>query len=119
MHPGMHELMQHWHTNDDAPNITPPISWQGWLNAVGPGNKFGDISQGWGWRYEPAGLTRSYYPEDGVYGDIAPDDGPIALASLPLGVSLALNTDGSVIYCYILSIQVLMHSIQLSGIQKQ
>ncbi|KAF8594300.1 hypothetical protein BDV93DRAFT_396469, partial [Ceratobasidium sp. AG-I] len=95
MRPGMKELMQHWRRNDN-PVDNEPLSKDDWLETKGPQEIFGDISQAWGWRAEPVGLTRRWDAENNSYGDTVDDDGPISLASRPLGLSLSLNHDGRV-----------------------
>lgn len=94
MCPGMKELMRHYLRDQDPIGVAAPLSREDWEASVGDTNGFGDITEGWGWWSEPVGLGRSYREEDQDYGDDVPDTGLHALASMPLGLSLALNTDG-------------------------
>ncbi|QRW09953.1 hypothetical protein RhiLY_08952 [Ceratobasidium sp. AG-Ba] len=89
--PGMREIISshHWNDKDNA-----PYTKQDWFNSTPQNHRFRDISEAWGWNSKPAMLERRWNEERSCYKDI-PGNGQVrALASKPLGLSLALNYDG-------------------------
>ena len=87
--------MQSWRNGDDQEELVEPISGDEWIGAMDPDKSMGDISNGWGWRSTESGLERSVNPVTGEVSDETglPGGQRIRLASLPLGLSLSLNTD--------------------------
>ncbi|KAG8685879.1 hypothetical protein FRC09_014483, partial [Ceratobasidium sp. 395] len=91
--PGVPETMiRQPHGEEDD----PPLTKQDWLNSTPLDQKFSDISQAWVWNSEPAKLRRWWNAERRQYEDtlVEGQAQPAALANLPLGLSLAMNTDG-------------------------
>ncbi|KAG8707575.1 hypothetical protein FRC09_001746 [Ceratobasidium sp. 395] len=91
--PGVPETMiRRPHGEEDD----PPLTKQDWLNSTPLDQRFSDISQAWGWNSEPVKLKRWWNVEQRRYEDtlVEGQAQPAALANLPLGLSLAMNTDG-------------------------
>ncbi|QRW10486.1 Transposase family Tnp2 protein [Ceratobasidium sp. AG-Ba] len=89
--PGMREIVSghHWNDEDDS-----PYTKQDWFDSTPQDHRFRDISEAWGWNSKPVMLERQWNDQQRRYEDI-PGDGRVqALASKPLGLSLALNYDG-------------------------
>ncbi|KAG8796201.1 hypothetical protein FRC12_003166 [Ceratobasidium sp. 428] len=80
---------QPWEDEDDSPHTK-----QDWINSVPQNRLFGDISEAWGWKSEPVALQCEWNDQRRCYEDVPENGGIEALASKPLGLSLALNYDG-------------------------
>ncbi|QRV88195.1 UvrD/REP helicase [Ceratobasidium sp. AG-Ba] len=92
--PGMSELMQHWRSGiDDTEGIKAPIKSEDWMRNLNPHKPMGDLYDGWGWRSIRAGLERKTNLRTGSTRDESPFQPPVRFTSLPVGLSLTLNTD--------------------------
>ncbi|KAG9124509.1 hypothetical protein FRC07_011347 [Ceratobasidium sp. 392] len=89
--PGMRELIARLVLHDEN---NQPWSKEDWLDAMPINRKFSDIFEGYGRYSDPSGLERGLDEVTGVFGDAPGENGVRALASLPLGLSLAISIDG-------------------------
>ncbi|CAE7227499.1 unnamed protein product [Rhizoctonia solani] len=95
--PGIADFMQHWRRDGDEPvevDVPPPVDPDVWFGQMGPEDKFGDMTQGWGWRNQEVGLRRRWDNIREEYIDEPTEGAPLSLVHLPYGLSLGLNTDG-------------------------
>ncbi|QRV84445.1 Transposase family Tnp2 protein [Ceratobasidium sp. AG-Ba] len=93
--PGITGFMQHWRRADDEPvneDVPPPLAPEDWMNNVDQNQRFGDMSEAWGWRCQGTGLERTWDGQE--YEDVPIGETPLALSRLPLGLNLGLNMDG-------------------------
>lgn len=97
--PGMAELMQNWHSGpEDDEDMADPISVEDWMANLDMNCPLIDISHGWEWRAQKAGLEQIVDEDaDDEGGDLVSDhsvpDPPLCFSSLPFGLSLSMNTD--------------------------
>ncbi|CAE6422366.1 unnamed protein product [Rhizoctonia solani] len=103
--PGIADLMQGWRREGDEPvheNVPPPLGPDEWFEQMGPGDKFGDMTQSWVWRTLESwvwrtlevGLRRGWNEVLQEYVDEPVGEAPLSLVRMQYGISLSLNTDG-------------------------
>jgi hypothetical protein len=90
---GIFELLQNWRQDDDDEEHTAPITPEEWMANLDQLQSLCDMCTGHGWRSTLAGLECLVDPDTGEVHDLSPLDPPRRFSSLPLGISLSMNTN--------------------------
>lgn len=90
---GIFELLQNWREDEDDVNHTAPITPEEWMDNIDLLRSLCNMCTGHGWCSTMAGLEHTFDPDTGIVHDWSPLDPPRRFSSLPLGISLSMNTD--------------------------